>query len=446
MAHSNALRLFGVIALLCGAGALGACTPTNKVGSTETSSPRITIMPQVPGVQMDSGLLGTKPALTPTVNNVDWPQAGYTATHMSPNATLTADKPKEIWRENIGEGANSDHKILATPVIADGRVYTMDAIGNISARDAMTGDHVWDFESKPADTDDDAIGGGIGIGNGLIYVTTGFGEVIALHPNDGSVAWRRSLSNPFRAAPTITNDHIYVVSIDNQLNALDARTGEVLWHHSGIAENATLMGASNPAVVDQSVVIAYSSGEIYDLRSENGRVSWNYTLSTPTQVGALPAIADIRGLPVLDHGRIFAISHSGRMASVEERSGERVWEADIGGITSPVVDGDTVFVVSNDRQLVALARDSGRVMWKHDLQRYTEADDKDSPPVYWSGVLLAGNTLWAGNTAGQLTAFSPADGTELGSIDIDDPVSITPIAANGILYIVTDNGDLVALK
>jgi outer membrane protein assembly factor BamB len=117
-----------------------------------------------------------------------------------------------------------------------------------------------------------------------------------------------------RAAPAIANGRVYVVGIDNELQALDERNGEVLWHHRGIAESATLMGASSPAVTPDGVIVAYSSGEIYDLRPENGRSAWNYTLTVPTQVGAMPAIADIRGLPVVDQDRVYAISQSGRRA------------------------------------------------------------------------------------------------------------------------------------
>lgn len=37
------------------------------------------------------------------------------------------------------------------------------------------------------------------------------------------------------------------------------------------------MGASNPAVADDNLVVAYSSGEIFDLRTQNGRVAWTGT-------------------------------------------------------------------------------------------------------------------------------------------------------------------------
>jgi len=230
------------------------------------------------------------------------------------------------------------------------------------------------------------------------------------------------------------------------LQALDAASGEVKWHHHGIVESATLMGASNPAVSENGVVVAYSSGEIFNLRPENGRTAWTYALTVPTQVGALPAIADIRGLPVATQGRIYAISHSGRIASIDDRTGDRSWEADIGGINTPIVAGSAVYVLSNDTQLVALDRDSGRVLWVQELPTHEDPSDKSSDPVFWTGPVMAADRLWMVNSLGKLTAYSPDDGKMLYDIDLSDPIYIAPVVAGNIMYVVLDSGKIVALR
>jgi outer membrane protein assembly factor BamB len=425
--------------------ALAACTgPPVKIGSTKLGD-REAVMPAPTTVEVDKSLAGTKPKLPPETSNADWPQDGYASSHMLPNAKL-ADEPEEIWNEDIGDGSNSDYKLLARPVVAEGRVFVMDAHGLVSSFDANTGHQKWEFDSTPEDSDQTAIGGGLGEANGILYLTTGFGEVVALKIADGSVLWRHSLLNPIRAAPTVDNGTVYVVTIDNQLSALNAKTGEVMWHHNGIAEPATLMGASNPAIEGENVIAAYSSGEIYALRSENGRVSWNYALTTPTQSGALPAIADIRGLPVISGGRVYAISHDGRMAAIDARTGDRAWEADVGGINTPVVAGDAIFVLGNDGVLMALSRDNGRVMWAATLQQRADPDDHNSDVVTWTGPILADGRLWLTNSLGQLASFSPDDGSRIGSADLDDPIYIPPVVANGVIYVVTDEGHLVALR
>jgi len=437
--------LFLLLTVLGAPFALTACSSTAKpIGSTVKGT-RVAVMEETKGATPDKDLQDTKPQLLPVFENAAWPQAGYDAVHVMPNAAL-ADHPHEIWRADIGNGSDSDFKLLARPVVSHGLIYTMDSRGLISAFETKNGHEVWEFNTTPEDQEEDTMGGGLGVDGDTVYATTGFGEVIALSADNGKVKWRHSLMKPVRAAPTIADGRVYGVTIDNELTALDAGTGDMLWRHNGIAESATLMGASNPAVVGDSVVIAYSSGEIYNLRAENGRVSWNYALSTATQVGALPAIADIRGLPVIDRDRVIAIGHSGRIASIDHRTGDRDWETDIGGINTPIADGDTVFILSNDNQLVALTRESGRIIWVHELQKRADPKEKDSDKLSWTGPILAANRLWLTNSLSQLVSFATDDGNQVDVIDIGDPSYITPIVADRTIYVVTNKGELVALK
>jgi len=441
MKNISLLHVLAVVVLLT---TFVACDKENKIGSTVKGT-RIAVLENAKGVQPDKDVQDQKPQLSEPLANKNWPQVGYDTAHVLPNANV-ASHPQEVWRSYTGGSSESDFKLLARPVVSDGHVFTMGADGLVRAFDTKYGDKLWEFDTTPEDSDEGAIGGGVGVEGDTVYATTGFGEVVALGVSDGHLKWRHKLINPLRAAPTIADGRVYVVSIDNELQALDANTGEPLWHHNGIAESATLLGASNPAVVGDSVIIAYSSGEIFNLRAENGRASWNYALTMPAQVGALPAIADIRGLPVIDRGRVYAVSHSGRMAAIDQRTGDRAWEADIGGIDTPVVSGDTVFVLSSDNHVIALTRESGRVIWTHELQRYEDPDDHDSDPVLWTGPVLAGNRLWLSNSLKQLVAFSPDDGHQSDVIELTWPSAIPPVVADGTFYILTDGGYLEALR
>src|SRR5213079_2727124 len=116
---------------------------------------------------------------------------------------------------------------------------------------------------------------------------------------------------------------------DNQLQALSVDGGRKLWSHNGIPETAGLLGGAAPAVEGEIVVVAYSSGELFALRVENGRAVSSDNLAASRNVNAVAGLADIRGRPVIDRGRIFAVSHSGRMVAINLRTGDRVWEQEI---------------------------------------------------------------------------------------------------------------------
>lgn len=434
-------RLFFVTVM---AGFLAACSGDGpKIGSTVKGT-RIAVLEKTTAVKADKNESDSRPQLPDMEANHDWPQSGQNVTHVMPHALL-AGVPEKIWKTGIGDGSDSDYKLLAPPVVGNGVVYTMDARGIVSALSGNDGNVLWSFDTTPEDSDDNATGGGLAIDGQTLYAANGFGEILAISVNDGAVLWRKSLLVPVRAAPTIADGRVYAVTIDNQLSALDAKTGDIQWQHRGIAESATLMGAASPAVEGDNVVVAYSSGEIFCLRAENGRVLWNYALTMPTQVGALPAIADIRGLPVVDHGRVYAVSHSGRIASVDLRTGDREWESDIGGINTPVVTPGWVFVLNNDRQLLAIDRENGRIAWVRDMQKLVDPTDNKSDPLTWAGPVVAGGHLWLVNSAGKLAAFKTTDGSEEADIDLGEALYIAPVIASGTMYVLGDEGDLFAL-
>ncbi|MER2520585.1 MAG: PQQ-binding-like beta-propeller repeat protein [Bdellovibrionales bacterium] len=443
--ETNLQKTSAILVALALALALTACGGTaSKIGET-VKGERVAILESTRKLEADKGMSEIKPVLPNPALNLEWMQAGYDSSHVMPPSALSA-APQKIWSRDIGRGSNSDYKLLASPVIGNGAVLTMDAVGTVQAFDAATGEPKWKTVTNPENSDEKTIGGGIALDRNAVYATTGFGEVLALDAQSGRVLWRRSVINPVRAAPTFSQGRIYVVTIDNRLTALDSRTGNILWHHNGVSENATLMGASSPAAMGDNVVVAYSSGEIYNLRAANGRASWSYALTSPAQVGALPAIADIRGLPVIDRGRIYAIGHSGRMAAIDQRTGDRVWEADLGGIQTPLVLNDTVFVLGNDAQLAAIQSSTGRVLWVKALQQRVDPADSSSDFVHWAGPIAGGGKLWLANSRGQLMSFAPADGAEGETVDIGSSVFVPPVIANGTLYVVTDRGRLIALR
>ncbi len=378
--------------------------------------------------------------------NADWAQNGGNAQHSMGALALAASTPIKKWSASIGSGSSGDYKLLSSPVVSGKTLYAMDSKGRVSAYDTKDGDRLWRVETVPPDRDGEAMGGGLAFDGGVVYATTGFGEVLALRATDGSVLWRRSLGKPIRSAPTIADKRLFVIDIENETFMLDTKTSLVLWAHKGIAESATLMGSSSPAVKGDTVVVAYSSGEVFGLRAQNGRVVWGEVLAVPTKIGALPAIADIRGLPAMDKGGVYSISHSGRMAAIDERRGNRSWEADIGGVNTPYPAGNIVYVVTNDSELLAVSRQDGRIVWVTPLQKLKKPSDRDSKPVSWWGPVLAGGRLWLTNSLGSLESFSPETGKALQAIDLDDPFFLPPVVAGQTLYVVTDKGELIALQ
>lgn len=378
-------------------------------------------------------------------SNPEWPQAGGYPAHAMYHLAL-GEEPTELWQASMGEGSGSDTRLMASPIVAGGMAFVYDTAGQVTAVTIADGEEVWQVDLTPED-ESSAKGfrGGIAYEAGHIYAATGFGVLAELDAKTGEQRWSRSVGVPLRSAPTVNGGRVFAVTQDNQVFALNAETGEILWNHQGIAESAGLLASSSPAVSGDTVVVAYSSGELFALRVENGRVAWSDTLSRQGRMTPLAALNDISGQPVIDRGRVYALSHSGRMVAIDLRTGQRQWDKTIAGTQTPWIAGDFIYLVTTDADLVCLTREEGKVRWITHLGQFDNPEDREGP-IYWSGPTLAGDRLLVTSSNGFAVSLSPYTGELLGRLEMPTAVLIAPVVADGTVYVLTEDADLIAMK
>ncbi|HEY4136692.1 MAG TPA: PQQ-binding-like beta-propeller repeat protein [Alphaproteobacteria bacterium] len=424
---------------------LGAC---DWFGAASKPAPlpgeRIAVMQFEASLKPAPELAGEPIAVPEPRVNQDWPQPFGSAAHVAGHLQF-ADAPKRLWSASIGHGSDSERKLLGQPIVGDGVVYAMDSEGYVSAHRLDNGSRLWSQDITPDDESDGTLGAGLAYADGKLYATTGFAEVVSLDAKTGKELWRRKVSGPVRGAPAVASGRVFVICIDNTSYALSADDGRVLWNHSGTTEGASLLGAATPAVADDVVVIAYSSGELFGLRAANGRQIWADFLSLPRRISAVSDLNDIRASPVIEKGRVYAVGNAGRMVSIVLNTGARAWDQRISGVQTPWLAGEVIYVLNTDNELICLSSGDGRVRWIRQLPRY-EDEAKKEDPIDWVGPVLAGDRLVLGGSHGVAISVSPYTGEILGQSDLPDPVVIPPIVAQNTLIFVTDEGDLVAYR
>ena len=430
------------------AATLGACESLpDWLGEPEAPAlpgKRISVMSLDNTLKIDASIATLAVRLPRPRLNREWPQAGGYADHAMNH--LEAPGPLErLWNADIGDGASGDSGVLSSPVSGGGRLFTLDAVGNVSAFRADTGERLWRVNVVPEEEEGEAVGGGIAYEDERLYVTTGVGELIALDAATSGEIWRVGLGAPIRVSPTISEGRVFVITYDNRLHAIDAGNGSLLWTHSGISEDAQLLGGASPAVSGGLVIAAYSSGEIFALRVDNGREAWSYTLGSITRLGPLASLGDIKGSPVIDGELVYAVSHAGRLVAISLRSGERLWEQNISSVQTPWIAGDFLFILTTQGDLLCLSRVDGLIRWIRRLPRYEDPEDKEGV-ILWSGPLLVSDRLIVVSSIGQAVSVSPYTGELLGLIEMPGDIEMAPIASNGMVYMLTMDGELVALR
>ena len=444
MIFRRVLCLLGLLVLLSGCDTLEDLNPFSNDDTPKLPGERVGVLQLDQTIKPDEALQGATVTTPNLTRNSDWPQAGGGVTHVGANLAFSGSVDK-VWSSSIGSGSSSGVKLLVQPVIVGGVAYTLDTTARLTATTIETGSEVWHQTISPEEAREETLGGGISSGDGKVFVSAGFPEVMAVNPADGAVLWRRNTGAPTRAAPTYANGRVFVLTLDNQLLALNALTGEVEWRHNGTPETEAFLSDAGTAADNTIVIAPYSSGEVYALRVETGRVAWSDNLSAVRRASALWSLTDFNGLPVIDNGRVYAVSVSGRIVAIDERTGTRIWQHEIGSSSTPWVAGDYLYMVSADNQLLAIDAAKGGIRWSHQLDRYENAEKRRSP-IFWTAPVMVNGTLMLANSASKLVQFSVQDGSEKQSFDLPDPVFVQPVVVNDGIYILTDAGDLLAYR
>jgi len=431
------------VVVLSGCSILGGGSDAGP--QTPTRGDRTPILSRIATeIVADPALASTAVILPPAQANTSWAQAGGNAAKVPGHVALAA-APTQAWSARI-TGSTSRRRLAASPVVADGKLFVVDSSAVVFAFNAATGARLWQHEiAVTRDLTDATFGGGAAYDNGRVYATNGVGDVVALDAATGTEIWRVKPSGPLRGSPTVAFNQVFVMTQDNQIFALSATDGAIVWQDAGASGQAGLFGVAAPAAAQGTVVAGYSSGELVAYRYENGRNLWSDALSRTsisTQVGTL---TDVDADPIIDGGRVYALGQGGRMAAYEILTGQRIWELTLAGVSTPAVVGEWVFTLTDDARILAIQRNTGRIRWVTQLDRYRDPKDREGP-IFWTGPVLANNRLWIANSLGQVRSVDVLTGEAADFTEVNGGVSLAPIVANQTLYILDDGGTLTAWR
>ena len=256
-------KYFRIAMLAAAALAASGCGVFKKKGpSTPVLGQRIAVLTGEGDVTVDPATAALPMNLPGPVANTEWSQSGGSATKSMGQLAL-GNALGRAFSIQAGRGSSLTERLAAAPIVANGRVYTIDTAGTVRAFDAGTGAQAWQSQTPTERGGERSLyGGGIAYDKGRIFATNGIGYVVALDERNGGQIWKVRPGGPLRGAPTVTNDAVYVMSQDNQIYSLKEADGTTNWSQTASLEIAGVFGSASPAVGQGTVVAGFSSGEL----------------------------------------------------------------------------------------------------------------------------------------------------------------------------------------
>lgn len=463
--RSLAMTLALLFAAACSSGPIGAIGglfggDDDEDENAPAEEDRISILALDEQLKADPRYAGVSVSVPPSYVNVSWPQPGGEADHTLHHVGATLEFKKE-WSVDVG-AAGERARLTSPPIVVDDRVFVMDAESRVSAFNAETGGRIWRTELAPEiderfrvqeifrmvrgiDPAQIGFGGGVAFDQGRVFVTSGFGFVAALDAITGEEIWRVKTDAPVRTPPTAFRNYVYLTTITNEFLAIDQETGEKVWTFQSFEEKARILSSASPAAAGDLVVAPFSSGEVVAFIADSGRAVWNETLIQQARLTALASLNDIAGSPVIDRGLVYVVSHGGRLAAIDIRSGQTIWEVSIASMQMPWVAGDFIYVVSVDAEIACISRENGGIIWVSQLQRYRK-EKKKKGRITWAGPVLAGDHLVLVSSEGDIAKISPITGEIVATEEFGEGSVISPVVANEKIYVLTEEGKMIAMR
>jgi outer membrane protein assembly factor BamB len=295
-----------------------------------------------------------------------------------------------------------------TPVIANGKVYTLGAVGNLICFDAKKGDVFWSKDFQKDYKIKAPLWGFAGHplidGDRLVCLVGGEGSVaVAFNKDSGAEIWRSlSAKEPGYSPPVILETggkRQLLVWHPESVNGLDPVSGKVLWSVKQETVNGTSIMAPRWAGSEVYVGAWQKKGQLLkvDPDATSAKTLWKGTRDT----GVYP----VNSTPFIEGGHIYGVCSEGQLRCVKLSDGERLWETfepvggkEVGSGTAHLIkNGDKFFIASETGDLV-IAKLSPKGY--EELSRWHMVDPTSSAfgrKVVWSHPAFADRCIFARN-------------------------------------------------
>lgn len=446
---TRALKAFAISLGVAGIVLLSACDKKEAILTGEREDIRAVL---TDGAGEQTLAASEAPAKAPPLSlpatraNTEWTQSIATPATRTAHPAL-GGSPRLIWSVDIGEGDGKRNRITADPVVAGGRVFTLDSQARVTAV-STAGQVIWSRDlTPPGESGHDASGGGMAYGGGKVFVSSGFGLLTALDAATGKELWQQNLRTTGTGAPTVFGDLVYLVSGDEIAWAIDVDNGRIRWQLTGTPDNNNVLGAPAPAVADKYVIFAFGSGAVQGAFRRGGLRRWDAQVAGRRTGFSSSSVVDITSDPVIDGNTIFVGSHAGRTIALGLADGERLWTAPDGPLNPVWPAGDSIFMVSDRNELLRLSARDGRRLWAQKLPFFTNTRPRRQNEIYaHHGPIIAGGRLIVASNDGQMRFFNPETGAALGSVPLPGGATTNPVVAGRTLYVVSAKGELLAFR
>jgi outer membrane protein assembly factor BamB len=299
---------------------------------------------------------------------------------------LNARDGKIIWKHeyNCPYTISYANGPRVTPVVRDGRVYALGAMGDLMCLDAKTGKPVWSKNlPKAYDTDPPVWGWATHplLDGDLLYTLVGGKDsaAVAFNKDTGKEVWKALNTEEIGYSPPMIykagGKRQLIIWLSDTINGLDPATGKVYWTVDYPGGKGPQRPAVNIATVRCAGDLLFLSSVYHgpmmlklDANKPAASVLWRGKSNSPFKPdGAHVTMAP----PILQGGYVYAIGGGGGLRCAEATTGKQEWKKTYEFTSGKQAFCNTAFLVPQGKRFV-IFNDQGELL----LAELTPKDHK----------------------------------------------------------------------
>jgi len=238
--------------------------------------------------------------------------------------------------------------------------------------------------------------------------------------SDVKELWAFECEDEIRGSPIVHNGVIYVGCYDNNLYALDAKSGEFLWKY---ATEGGITG--RPAVYDDMIFIGSEDQRMHAISTNRGKLVWMYYTEGP-----------IRSSPTISDGHLFFGSDDRRLHVVNMMNGRRAWREETAGPiwSRPFAINERIYFGCESGDFYCYDF-RGELKWRKKLKRAAT-----SSPTHNDGIIYVGSKDWT------MYALEAENGYQIWRFRMGGPTISSPIYAEDKLFFGCGDNNIYAIN
>ncbi len=373
--------------------------------------------------------------ITPPILVKFWPQQHQNVRnhlfHFESNESLKLKKKLKLAKINFEK---FNH--VVEPVIIANKIYFSDSEFNIFSKDLINGKVIWKISLEEEKDESLSFIGGLSVSDNELIITTGLGNLYSIDLKDGKVKWKKKFVGQFSRPPTIFKNKIFAVSDDNQLLCLDLDSGEVNWSHVGSIEEVSIIGGAKPAVFENTVVVSYSSGEIFALDHNNGNILW-FDSAMSGNFFNRNIVNDIQSPLTIEDNLVYVPTFSDNFFVYRIKDGKKLWNLKFSSINPFIITGEIIYVLDITGKLLCLEKKTGKLIWAVQLRQKNKEGE-----IFWRGPMLTSNKLLLASSDGSVISLSPYTGKILSKLRYSENFVLSPFQVDKRIFLITSKGEM----